>query len=131
MERKKVILIVDDDKLSARALFRRITGLKLDGSYTLIQDSNPKKAAEEAISRDSQFFLLTDTEMPGMTGLELIRELRLRLGDRLERAVLMSGNPDYRARASEAGADMFLAKPVGSDAEWQALVSLLKDFIAS
>ena len=131
MERKKVILIVDDDKLLARAFFRRIVGLKLDGGYTLIQDSDPKGAAEEAVSRDAQYFLLTDTEMPGMTGLELIRELRLRLGDRLKCAVLMSGNPDYRARASEAGANMFLAKPAGSDAEWQAFVSLLKDFIAS
>lgn len=131
MERNKAILIVDDEKLLVRALFRRIIRLKIDGGYTLIQSSDPKEAFEEAISRSGKLFLLTDTEMSGMTGLELIRDLRLRLGDRLKCAVLMSGNPDNRARAAEAGADMFLAKPLDDDAEWRTFVGLLKDFIAS
>jgi putative two-component system response regulator len=58
--------------------------------------------------------MLVDVVMPGMSGVELCRELKAHGGTRLTPVVLVTGSNDRsnRMEGLEAGADDFLAKPV-------------------
>lgn len=131
MDRKKVVLIVDDEPALARALVRMVGRTPGIEECTLLHTQDPKEAVIMALSQPHKtFFLITDTNMPGMTGDELIRELRGHLGDRLRRVVLASGMVENEARAKEVGADHFLCKPFTPE-DWESVRRMLEAFIAS
>ena len=70
--------------------------------------------------------ILSDINMQGMDGLELLRELR---GLRPELPVLMVtayGDDERRHRADELGAAAFLTKPVDFDQLKQQLIQLMR-----
>jgi CheY-like chemotaxis protein len=76
--------------------------------------------------RPELIVILSDINMPGMDGLELLREVR-RL--RPELPVLMVtayGDDERRQRADELGAAHFLTKPVDFDQLKQQLVQLMR-----
>ncbi len=103
------ILLVDDDlviRTLAEALLRK-EGLRVTQA----------SSAQEALAlfdRDIPDLVLTDIEMPGMDGLALAREIRLRSGDRLVPVVVLTArNEATLLRESlEAGAVEFLTKPL-------------------
>jgi putative two-component system response regulator len=66
------------------------------------------------VAEDPPDLVLVDVVMPGMSGLELCRELKARGGTRLTPVILVTGSHDrsHRMEGLEAGADDFLAKPV-------------------
>ena len=69
--------------------------------------------------------ILSDINMPGMDGLELLRQIR-RL--RPELPVLMVtayGDDERKRRAGELGAAAFLAKPVDFERLKQLLIQLI------
>lgn len=85
---RRRILLVDDEET-----VRRVTGRLLD---KLGYDVTPAKSAEAALSiladddEDSTFDLvLTDVVMPGMSGIEMVAELRRDHAD--QRVLFMSG----------------------------------------
>lgn len=98
------ILVVDDDAALLRLL--RLF-LRRDSGYTTVFLDDPA-AALVAVGVQHFDVLVTDYEMPGMSGGQLAREARLHLPDIT--VISMSGqapppeNPRY-------GADEFLAKP--------------------
>lgn len=99
------MLIVDDDEVFGRALTRV---LKAAGFVVTLVESG--FAALELLSRQAFALILTDLQMPHMTGLELLRELRLR--DITTQVVVMSGiSEDRRGDALAAGAIAYLRKP--------------------
>ncbi len=59
--------------------------------------------------------LLSDINMPGMDGLELLREVKRRRPDLPVMMVTAYGDDERRRRASELGAFEFLTKPVDFD----------------
>ncbi|HWR00191.1 MAG TPA: response regulator [Candidatus Methylomirabilis sp.] len=131
MNRNKTILIVDDHAILARAYVRRINAMKFIEGCSVLLTEDPKEALVIALAQPHKlFFLLTDTDMPRMTGAELIRDLRLHLGGQLKRAVLMSGDPGNRILAAKVQADMFLGKPP-EEADWEAFVHLLEEFASA
>jgi putative two-component system response regulator len=66
------------------------------------------------VSEDAPDLVLVDVVMPGMSGVELCRELKARGGTRLTPVVLITASQDrsYRLAGLEAGADDFLKKPI-------------------
>lgn len=67
---QKVILIVDDDELVRVTLKEFLTIL----GFSVIEASNGIEGVEKA--RDNDFhILITDYKMPGMNGIEMIREI--------------------------------------------------------
>jgi CheY-like chemotaxis protein len=60
-------------------------------------------------------FIFVDIELPGMNGLEVVRQIRAR--DKLAAVIMCSSNdePDKLERAIRAGCDMFLVKPFQFD----------------
>lgn len=104
------ILVVDDHP-SVREVIRSM--LESRGFIVVLaRDGEAALAAFEQTRFDAA---LIDVDMPGMTGLELVRELRRRSeqADRKFRAVLMTGVPrsELVAGSLEVGASAVLGKP--------------------
>ena len=59
--------------------------------------------------------ILSDTNMPGMDGLALLREIKQRNPDLPVMMVTAYGDDDRRRRAGELGAFEFITKPVDFD----------------
>lgn len=111
-QNERVVLIVDDDEairgLIAIALRR--------ASFTPVE-AGSGEAALEVLESVQPAVVVLDLGMPGMSGLDLIRILRLRRETATMPIVLMTGSGEHDTvlHALAAGADDFLAKPVRLD----------------
>ena len=100
------ILVVEDDKRVARALRR---GLEAEG-YAVDVALDGEDGGWLARENDYDALVL-DVMLPGVSGLELCREVRDR-GDWTPILMLTAQDqPDDEARALDGGADDFLGKP--------------------
>ena len=61
------------------------------------------------------FVILSDINMPGMDGLALLREIKMRQPDLPVMMVTAYGDDDRRRMANEYGAAQFITKPVDFD----------------
>jgi CheY-like chemotaxis protein len=111
------ILIVDDEPDIAdlfRQRFRRETRA---GTYVL----HFAASGEEALDRLSDeikpqlIVILSDINMPGMDGLELLRVVKERRPELPVMMVTAYGDDERRRRAAEYGAMEFVTKPVDFD----------------
>jgi CheY-like chemotaxis protein len=111
------ILIVDDEPDVAdlfRQRFRRETRA---GTYVL----HFATSGEEALDRLSGeikpqlIVILSDINMPGMDGLELLRVVKERRPELPVMMVTAYGDDERRRRAAEYGAMEFVTKPVDFD----------------
>jgi CheY-like chemotaxis protein len=100
------ILHVEDD-LTVAGLVREI--VEHEG-WTIKQSIEGTAALEELASDAEYDLLLVDHDLPGLSGLELIEQVRSIFHRRYMPIVMMSGTLD-EATAREAGADAFLRKP--------------------
>ncbi len=100
------LLIVEDDPQLARLI---TSALEREGYSTLLAISG-LDAVQMAPQAD---LLVLDLGLPGLGGLEVIRELRE--GDWSLPILVVSaqGSEDIRVRALELGADDYLTKPMG------------------
>jgi EAL domain-containing protein (putative c-di-GMP-specific phosphodiesterase class I) len=100
------VLIADDEQKLARAIQRALTAAGFDA--VMVHDGN---AAIQAVIGGSFDVILTDVNMPGTTGIDLLRVIRAY--DLDVPVVLMTGSPqlDTAAEAIELGAMQYLTKP--------------------
>lgn len=102
-----MVLLVDDDPLYRSGLHRL-----LHGAGYVVTEAADAQAALEQIDACPFDLILTDVNMPGLDGLELLRRVRDR--DALASVVLITGQPSAPSAASAAalGAMHYLIKPV-------------------
>jgi DNA-binding response OmpR family regulator len=102
------ILVIDDDR-SARMLLERVL-VKAGHTVELADDAEAGLAALQARAFD---LLITDKNLPGIDGLELLRLARER-APRLQ-AILITGFPsdETKSSASELGIHSYVTKPFG------------------
>lgn len=102
--RGKVLLIEDEDDLA------RLFVIALDREGLSIRRARDAAAGLEAFRRWSPDLILLDVVLPGMSGLDLLENLRT-----VSRVpvILISGRrrPADRARAHQLGVDDYLVKP--------------------
>jgi CheY-like chemotaxis protein/HPt (histidine-containing phosphotransfer) domain-containing protein len=102
------VLLIDDDLISREVI---ATLLTLNG-YTLHTAENGAKALELLDSgKCTPQVILADVQMPGLSGLRLIEELRAR-----SKAFIYAISGSKPADDLKAAADGFLLKPFGPDA---------------
>jgi CheY-like chemotaxis protein/tRNA A-37 threonylcarbamoyl transferase component Bud32 len=103
------VLVVDDDVALLRAIGRQLEAAGVDVTTCA---SSPE--AVERIEIGSFDVILSDIDMPGLTGIELLKLLRARHID--VPVVLMTGSPsmDTAVQAVEHGAIKYLMKPLNS-----------------
>jgi LmbE family N-acetylglucosaminyl deacetylase/CheY-like chemotaxis protein len=104
------VLIVDDDP--DVAMWTR-TILERRGGCTVRAITDPRQA-RYVVDEFAPDVVITDIEMPGMTGLEVIAQLR---ADQPSLAIIVMTahvSVDYAVRALRSQADEFLTKPIAS-----------------
>jgi two-component system, NtrC family, response regulator HydG len=105
------ILVVEDDPVSAAYVLHV---LRNRGGFTVTHAADPQDALQQATAARWDL-VLTDVEMPGMTGIELLGQLRDR-APQLPVAVLTAHpSVDYAVQALRNSADEFLEKPIQPD----------------
>lgn len=122
LEKVKVLLV--DDELDAREMVATV--LELEGAEVLSAPSAAEGMSLLAAERPD--VLLSDIEMPGMDGYELMRRVRALPPDEggsVPAAALTAyAGPEHRVRALNAGFEMHVPKPV-APAELTAAVARL------
>jgi putative two-component system response regulator len=109
-----VVLVVDDGSADRQLAQAYLAGMDCD--VRLAPDG---ASALQQIQAEPPDLVLLDVEMPGMDGYEVCRRIKAGPRGRLLPVVMITANGgeaegiDDRARALEAGADDFMAKPVG------------------
>ena len=103
------VLAVDDDDLQRQALVRA-----LGGHYAVSTASNAELALE-ALGTQPVDLVVTDVCMPGINGVELVRQVRERWPD--VPCIVMTGfaSPADSVEALRAGAFWYIEKPFGRD----------------
>lgn len=121
-ERRGHILVIDDDRLAARAVARL-----LGSTYDIVDVQSAKDAMDRLRSGEKYDLVLCDLMMPEMTGMELHDEVRRAGLDVADRMVFMTGGA-VTDRAQEFVAHMrgrCFMKPF----EPNALRSLAREFM--
>jgi EAL domain-containing protein (putative c-di-GMP-specific phosphodiesterase class I) len=101
------ILLVEDDEAVSRVY---VKALRREG-FRVFATSNAAQA-RELFQKESIDLVLSDINMPGMSGVELLKSLRI---DNLDvPVILMTGAPDIASasKAVELGAMRYLTKPI-------------------
>jgi two-component system, chemotaxis family, chemotaxis protein CheY len=113
------ILIADDSKAMRMIVIRTMRQAGLDG-HKIIEAENGKQAFELTRSEEPDL-ILSDWNMPEMTGIEFLRALR-GTGSTIPFCFVTSeGSEEMRTMADEAGALGLIAKPFTPEAFADAL----------
>ncbi|EDL60843.1 response regulator [Gimesia maris] len=106
MERRKRILLVDDDSDILRATSLRLTVAGFETSTAL----NGMQAVANATG-DQPTAIVMDVRMPQKDGLTALDELKQKSDTRQIPVVMLSASLVDREKALDAGASYFLSKP--------------------
>ncbi len=108
LDKQPRALIVDDSRV-ARAMIARA----LDGAYEIEQADCAEAGLETLASSEAFAVLIVDWNIPGMSGVEFVRELR-KSGKHPDLKILMITTEvegDSVGIALDAGVDEYLMKP--------------------
>lgn len=108
------VLLVDDE-IDAIELFRQSFRREIRRGELEIQFTTSGDKALELLTgceAAERFLVLSDINMPGMTGLELLREVKKRWPGLVVIMVSAYGDAENRRRAIDYGASDFVTKPV-------------------
>jgi CheY-like chemotaxis protein len=111
------ILVVDDEPDAAILFRQRFRREARQGTYVMHFAHSGAQALELLASeiQPELIVILSDINMPGMDGLQLLGEIKLRHPDLPVMMVTAYGDDERRRRASELGAFEFITKPVDFD----------------
>jgi two-component system, response regulator, stage 0 sporulation protein F len=111
------ILVVDDEPDVADLFRQRFRREARQGTYVLHFAASGEEALDKLANgvRPELIVILSDINMPGMDGLNLLREIKTRRPELPVMMVTAYGDDERRRRAAEAGAQQFLTKPVDFD----------------
>lgn len=107
----KRILVVDDEES-----LRRVTQMKLEqAGYQAVTASDGAEALA-VLAKGPQDLVITDLKMPGMTGIEMLRQIKLEYPEVIVIVVTAFGTIESAVEAMRLGAYDYLIKPVNAEA---------------
>ena len=113
-----VLVLVVDDEPDVEELFRQQFRRDLRAQRFAMEFAN---SAADALARiadtieQSLILILSDINMPGMTGLELLPKAKATRPDVAVIMITAYGDTDTERKALEGGADALLTKPIDFD----------------
>ena len=111
----KLLILVVDDEPDVEMLFRQHFRKELRAGHFAMEFAQGADAALQCIAAaiDATLILiLSDINMPGMSGLELLPRAKAELPDVPVIMITAYGDADTRRKALEAGAEDLLTKPI-------------------
>jgi CheY-like chemotaxis protein len=109
------ILVVDDEPDVAHLFRQRFRREAREGTYVMHFAASGAEALDRLAGEIQPIAVLSDINMPGMDGLELLAEIKQRFPDLPVMMVTAYGDDDRRRRARDLGALDFISKPVDFD----------------
>jgi DNA-binding NtrC family response regulator len=108
MSEKTKILVVDDNEVVRKSFLRSLTG-----THCRVEAAWNGEQALHAMEQEPFDVVLLDLRMPGMDGLQVLREIKEKWPE--TEVVIITGYPclDTAKEAVRLGAYNYLAKPVG------------------
>lgn len=111
------ILIVDDER-DVEMLFRQKFRKEVKSSELELLFAFSGKEALELLEMENPpkvIYVFSDINMPGMTGLELLAEVKKRFPDIKVSMISAYGDSENYKKAKESGAQEFFTKPIDFD----------------
>ena len=108
--RKSRLLVVDDDES-----LRWVTKVQLEQSGYAVDAAPDGREALELLQQNGADLVITDLMMPGMSGLDLLKEIRSEYPDLAVIVVTAFGTVETAVEAMKAGAYDYITKPVNID----------------
>ena len=117
------ILIIDDHPTMLTMLRQILKQLGFD----TIEEAETAERALEILGLGDVRMIFTDLGLPGMSGIELIRQIRQDHATHHLPVIVLSGISEQETvmEALKAGADGFIVKPCSADTIKEKLVQLL------
>ena len=110
-----ILVLVVDDEPDVEALFRQQFRRDLRAERFLMDFANSAPAALTRIGETiehSLILILSDINMPGMTGLEMLPKVKAMRPEVPVIMITAYGDPDTKRKAMEGGASGLLTKPI-------------------
>jgi two-component system sensor histidine kinase RpfC len=120
--RRLKVLVADDNAINRTVVAKILE--RANHELTLVESG---EEALEAVQHERFDIAILDRNMPGLTGVEAVRALRvMELGGRRLPVIVLSADVTEEARreAVEAGADLYLTKPIQATRLLEALLTL-------
>jgi two-component system chemotaxis response regulator CheY len=116
------VLIADDSRVMRQIVIRT---LRQAGYEWDVREASDGVEALAAVQADEPDLVLSDWNMPNMTGIELLEAMRAAGFGTPFAFVTSEGSSEMRAAAAEAGALFLIAKPFTAEAFRDAIDPLL------
>jgi DNA-binding NtrC family response regulator len=129
-----VLVLVVDDERDVEDLFRQQFRRELRAGLFVMEFAYSAPEALDRITRPSEIqliLLLSDINMLGMTGLELLPKVRELRPEVPVVMITAYGDADTRARAIKAGAGGFFTKPIDFKLLRDSILERLNSFQSS
>ena len=109
MDKHMKILVVDDFSTMRRI----IKGLLAELGFSNVEEADDGNSALPLLKANSYDFLITDWNMPGMTGIDLLKAVRsdARLGKMPILMVTAEAKREQIVEAAQAGVNGYIVKP--------------------
>ncbi|MHB8708589.1 MAG: sigma-54-dependent transcriptional regulator [Desulfuromonadales bacterium] len=108
---KPTILVVDDD-----ASLRRVTEYNLEQAGYRVLTAADGREGVQLFREERPALVVTDLQMPGLSGLEVLEQIKTLLPETLVIVITAYGTIEQAVEAMKKGAHDFLTKPVSRDA---------------
>lgn len=116
------VLIADDSRVMRQIVIRTLRQAGYDWD---VREASDGAEALEAVRADEPDVVLSDWNMPNLTGIELLRSLRAEGFSTPFGFVTSEGSDEMRSMADEAGALFLIAKPFTADTFRDAIEPVL------
>ncbi|QBI21260.1 response regulator [Egibacter rhizosphaerae] len=117
------ILIVDDSKAMRKIVQRALQSTQAYGGAALVEATNGREALD-VVESEQPDIVLSDWNMPEMTGIELLEVLKERgAAPKTFGFVTSESTPEMYDRAISAGAGFLVSKPFTAEALESALAA--------
>ena len=103
------ILIADDSRVMRQIVTRTLRQAGFEG-HDLVEAADGQEAFEKAVAEKPDF-VLSDWNMPHMTGVEVLKQLRANGNQVPFGFVTSEGTEEMRKQAEDAGALFLITKP--------------------
>lgn len=107
------VVVADDSRVMRQIVIRTLRQAGYD--WWEIEEAEDGAVALEKIRASQPDFVLSDWNMPEMTGIDLLRSLRSESNETPFAFVTSEGSPAMRQQADQAGALFLIAKPFTAD----------------
>ena len=105
MQAKKILIVEDDDSL------RRILEYNMAEEGHIVMSATNGKEGLEIFREDGADLVITDLQMPGMGGIDLIREIRSMAPNAMVIVITAFGTVDTAVESMKLGAFEYITKP--------------------